>query len=85
MTNQERSDFQREIKYGKYLHAYEKLVIAFEKNPKDESLPELSQQLVQPVRKKAMDLGYNKAREMTREAGEADVLHRLVKLFISKL
>ena len=85
MTNQELSEFQRELKYGKYLHAYEKLVIVFEKNPKDKSLPKLSQELLKLVNKKAMDLGFNKATEMSREAGEADVLHRLVKLFVSKL
>ena len=85
MTNQELSKFQREIKYGKYLHTYEKLIMVFEKNPKDKSLPELSEELLKLVRKKAMDLGHNKATEMTREAGETDVLHRLVKLFISRL
>ncbi len=85
MTNEELSNFQRELKYGKYLHAYEKLIIVFEKNPKDKSLPELSEELLILIRKKAMDLGHNKATEMSREAGEADVLHRLVKLFVSKL
>ena len=34
---------------------------------------------------KAQDLGYNKAAEISREAAAIDILHRLVKLFISKL
>ena len=85
MTTENIDKFQRKLKYSYYWNAYEILILAFEKNPKDKSLPELSKELLILVKKKAMDLGHNKATEMTHETGEADVLHRLVKLFVSKL
>lgn len=52
MTNEETAEFQREIKNGRYLHAYKKLIFAFENNPQDKSYPKLSEQLEQVVRKK---------------------------------
>ena len=85
MTNENIFKFRNNLKNNYYLHAYEMLINAQEENPKDESLPELSKELLMFVQKKAMELGYNKAAEMSREAIEADVLHRLVKLLISKL
>ena len=85
MTNENIFKFRNDLKYGNYLHAYETLINVYEDNPKDESLPELSKELLMLVQHKSMDLGYNKATEMSREASETDVLHRLVKLFIKKL
>lgn len=85
MTNESIFKFRNDLKYGKYLHAYEMLINAYEENPKDDTLAELSKELLLFVQNKAMDLGYNKATEMSREASETDVLHRLVKLLISKL
>ena len=85
MTNENIDKFHRKLNARYYWNTYEILILAFEENPKDESLPTLSEELLILIRTKAMDLAYNKATEMSREAGEADVLHRLVKLFISKL
>ena len=85
MTNENIYKFREKLKVGLYFNAYEILIIAYEDNPKDDSLPELAKELLLFVQKKAMSLGYNKATEMSREAAAIDVLHRLVKLFISKL
>jgi len=85
MTNEAIFKFRNNLKYEYYLHAYEMLIIAYEANPEDESIPELSKELLYLVQRKAMDLGSSKATEMARETVETDVLHRLTKLFISKL
>ena len=85
MTNENIFKLRNNLKQGNYLHAYEMLINTFEVNPTDKSLAELSKELLIFVQNRAMDLGYNKATEMSREAQEADVLYRLVKLLITKI